>query len=453
MSLKESTLNWLTYSARSARNARCRPSGPFAEHEQDVREEVRVLAPERQEEQEQQAACVVVEHPDHAQVEQVEPVVVAPEQVARVRVGVEEALGQHLAVEGLEQLTRRLLPPPPRRGVTQRPALDLIHDEQAPGGELVVHGRNAEPRVRRDHLAQPVDVCRLFPKSSSRRSDDERCSTTAGMSIRPASAARPSAFSAKSENSEVALDLLGCAGPLHLHDHALTGLEFGAMHLADRAGRQRHGLDALEDVLPRDAELLLHHLHDLGLGQRRDLVLERRQLVDELGRDQVGAGREDLTELAERRPELLECRPQARRAVGSVARRRPQAVLRHDRRDLRGARGQMTAGKFGHELLQKRRFFGSSAVFTITTVQRALCETRFGTLPSRNSFRPAIPMLPTTSTSASSASAAAMIAEADRRRRRRGRACPGAHPLGVDRELSLCSGRRRPGTTAWTIVS
>ncbi len=38
-------------------------------------------------------------------------------------------------------------------------------------------------------------------------------------------------------------------------------------------------------------------------------------------------------------------------------------------------------------------------VFTMITVQRALWLIRFGTLPSRNSFRPAIPALPTTSTS------------------------------------------------------
>ena len=45
-------------------------------------------------------------------------------------------------------------------------------------------------------------------------------------------------------------------------------------------------------------------------------------------------------------------------------------------------------------------------MFTITTVQRAACETRFGTLPSRNSVRPPMPALPTTSTSALSSSAA-----------------------------------------------
>ena len=51
-----------------------------------------------------------------------------------------------------------------------------------------------------------------------------------------------------------------------------------------------------------------------------------------------------------------------------------------------------------------------SAVFTMITVQRALWLIRFGTLPSRNSLRPAMPALPTTSTSISCSSVASTIA-------------------------------------------
>jgi hypothetical protein len=51
-----------------------------------------------------------------------------------------------------------------------------------------------------------------------------------------------------------------------------------------------------------------------------------------------------------------------------------------------------------------------SVVLTMITVHRALWLMRFGTLPSRNSFRPAIPALPTTSTSISASSAAWTIA-------------------------------------------
>src|SRR5581483_7019740 len=214
------------------------------------------------------------------------------------------------------------------------------------------------------------------------------------------------------EEPEVALDLLGRPRPLHLDHDARAVLEARAVHLADRAGRERRRLDALEHVLPGDAELLLHHLHDLGLRQRRDAVLEVRELVGDLRRDQVGPGGEDLAELAERRAELLEGCPQARRPGRRVLLGGLEGVLGDDRGDLRRPRGQVPARQLGHERLQGRRRFcrGSSAVFTITTVQRALCDTRLGTLPSRNSLRPLMPMLPTTRTSAFSAAAAETIA-------------------------------------------
>ena len=82
------------------------------------------------------------------------------------------------------------------------------------------------------------------------------------------------------------------------------------MHLGDRAGGQRRGVDVVEHVLPRHAHLLLHHLHDLLLGERRHVVLQRRELLDVLGRQQVGPRGQDLAELRERRAELLEGRPQ-----------------------------------------------------------------------------------------------------------------------------------------------
>src|SRR5439155_16497245 len=127
---------------------------------------------------------------------------------------------------------------------------------------------------------------------------------------------------------------------LHLDDDALAVLEHGSVDLTDRSGRERLGVDAGEDVLPRDAELLLHHLDDLGLAERRDLVLEGRELRDGFGREQIGAGGEDLAELRKGRAELLEGVPEAAgpllRRVGVPA-RLAEAVLAEDGRDAGGA--------------------------------------------------------------------------------------------------------------------
>ena len=134
---------------------------------------------------------------------------------------------------------------------------------------------------------------------------------------------------------------------LHLDDHAVAALERRGMHLADRPGGERLRIDAREHVLPRDAELLLHDRDDLFLGHRRHVVLELRELGDELGRQQVGPRGEDLPELRERRPELLECRAQALRAllerhVGSAA--LAEAVARHHLAD-RAPRARAGGGR------------------------------------------------------------------------------------------------------------
>ena len=113
------------------------------------------------------------------------------------------------------------------------------------------------------------------------------------------------------EQREVLLDLAARVRPLHLHDDAITADERRAMHLADGAGGQSLRLDRVEDVLPGNAELLLHDRDDLGLAHRRHFVLQRGELRDELRRQEIGARREDLPELGESGPELLERGAQA----------------------------------------------------------------------------------------------------------------------------------------------
>ena len=76
--------------------------------------------------------------------------------------------------------------------------------------------------------------------------------------------------------------------------------------LADRGGRERLLVEPCEDVVQWRPERGLDLLLDVRDGDRRHVVLELLQLADELGRQQIGPRRGDLTELDERRPELLE---------------------------------------------------------------------------------------------------------------------------------------------------
>ena len=135
------------------------------------------------------------------------------------------------------------------------------------------------------------------------------------------------------------------------------------MHLADRRGGDRRRLELEEQPLERVAELLLDHALGLLERERAHVVLQPAQLDDDVGRHDVGPRREELPELHERRPELVEHLAQVLAARGRggallgrhvgepILRGAPrqqvaqlvrleevaEAVAHHDLRDLRQA--------------------------------------------------------------------------------------------------------------------
>ena len=78
------------------------------------------------------------------------------------------------------------------------------------------------------------------------------------------------------------------------------------MHLADGRGGDGRLLEVGEELFDGELELLPDRLLDLLERERADVVLEPLELRDDVGRDDVGTGREELAELDERRPELVE---------------------------------------------------------------------------------------------------------------------------------------------------
>src|SRR5439155_19454906 len=125
--------------------------------------------------------------------------------------------------------------------------------------------------------------------------------------------------------------------------------EDGAVHLPDRRGRQWALLELEEQPLDRLAEVLADDALDVRERERAHVVLQAAELRDDVGRDDVRAGREELPELDEGRAELVEHLAQVPAprttgrtvAVGDDGRAAPapvehvaEAVLRHDLRDL-----------------------------------------------------------------------------------------------------------------------
>ena len=86
-----------------------------------------------------------------------------------------------------------------------------------------------------------------------------------------------------------------------------------AVHLTDRRRRERLPVELREHRLDRGAELVFEELLDLGPVGRRDVVLQQPELVDHGRGQQVGPCRQDLAELHEHVPGVLERAPHAHR--------------------------------------------------------------------------------------------------------------------------------------------
>ena len=187
----------------------------------------------------------------------------------------EEAVLEDLLVIGLDQLTRRLGALRALRGIEQRNRVDdLIDDQQARGRELSVAARDADAVIARDDLAHADRVARLLAEVElvAKRARDllgER--RDVDDPVQPLRARRRP--DDHLEQREVVLDHLLRLRALDLDHHSVAVGHSRPMHLGDRPGGERLGLERGEDVLPGNGELALHHRHDLGLGHRRNVRL------------------------------------------------------------------------------------------------------------------------------------------------------------------------------------
>ena len=123
------------------------------------------------------------------------------------------------------------------------------------------------------------------------------------------SSARTRSFASRAacyEQLDVALDLPRRVRPLHLDDDLPAVRQHRAVHLADRRGRDRLLLELEEQPLDRLPELLADRALDVLERERAHVVLQRPELGDDVRRNDVGPGREQLAELHERRAELVE---------------------------------------------------------------------------------------------------------------------------------------------------
>src|SRR5205085_854549 len=101
------------------------------------------------------------------------------------------------------------------------------------------------------------------------------------------------------------LDLLRRVRALNVDRYPAPVREHRAVYLSDRRGGHRLGLELEEEAVERLAELLADDPLDVGEREWPNVVLERAQLGDDVRRDDVRTGREQLPELHERGAELV----------------------------------------------------------------------------------------------------------------------------------------------------
>jgi hypothetical protein len=251
----------------------------------------------------------------------------------------QQAAGQRLPVKGLvgDDLV----------GGSQRRPVQPLHDQDPFGAQRPM--RDGDP-----HRAVPAGargrhrrhVARLDPEVQLLA---DRVGEAVGQVAdadrpRPAGAALQRPCQPR-HDVQVALDHRADPGPLHLHGHLGAGPQAGGVHLGDGGRRQRLAVEPGEHLVDRPAELGGEHLLHLPPWRRGGLVPQAAQLVGELRGEQVGSGRQHLTELHEGDPALVQRLPQRPRQPRAAARRvqlrppppaqvRGEAVADRDAADL-----------------------------------------------------------------------------------------------------------------------
>ena len=268
--------------------------------------------------------------PDLAEVDDPDVLRVADhEDVRRVRVAVEEAVAEDHRHPRLGhqvgEAAALLHLPRVEREVGELDALDQLERQHARARVAPVDARDVDVRVAREAVVEGLGVA-CFEAVVELLAD--RARELVDELARVDELERPHALADQAgglvEQRQVGLDLPRRVRALDLDGDAAAVRERGAVHLADRGGGDRGRVEVGEELLDAQLEVLADDALDVLVRDRADVVLELLQLDHDVGRDDVGARREELAELDEGRAELVEHLAQVPAALRGAGRlRRP----------------------------------------------------------------------------------------------------------------------------------
>ena len=251
------------------------------------------------------------------------------EDVARVHVGVEEVVPQHLREEDRHAVFREALDvgaaPAQLVHVADDDAVDAFHHHHFRAAVVPVHLRHVEQVGTGEIALQLRGVRRLAHQVEL---VDHGLLVLAHHLDRPQPVALARVVAREAgqhvHHLEVALDPLAHAGAHDLGHDVLAGAQPGDVHLRDRRRRERRLVELLEHLGDRPSVGALDDRAGLGARERRHAVLQLLELVGDVGRQQVAARRQRLAELHEDRPEFLEREPDALAARAALAALEPR---------------------------------------------------------------------------------------------------------------------------------
>ncbi len=316
---------------------------PNTEVREPLRQHLDVLCGRVDEQPRQLRHVVVRELADGAEVDEPDRTsLLEHEDVGWVRIAVEETVTEDHRHPGLGDQVGQIAAFVERErrhvDVAHVGAVEPLQGEHPRARVLPVDLRHVHMRIRREVPVERLRVARLEPvvellPDLARELVDQRASVNEVERMH-ALLHEPRRLV---QQRQVGLDLARRARPLHLHGDLPPVRKRRTVHLADRRRCDRLPLEVEEEPVESVTEILLDHALGLLERERAHVVLKAAQLGDDVGRHDVRSRREQLAELDESRPELVEQLAQMLAARGADARlrRRKPRLRRAAREEVR----------------------------------------------------------------------------------------------------------------------
>ncbi len=269
---------------------------------------------------------------DEARIESPRRVAIDPD-VAGVRIGMEEVVAEYLGVEHPHALGRQRLAVDAGgiqgENVVRRDAVHPFERERALAGVAPDHFRHVQIVGVQPETPQHAGVgaLALQVELGGQRAFDLGYYFARADLV----GARVGAVDQRGQRLEQrdgGVDLLFDRRPQHLDHHLAAFVQRGRMYLGDRGRGQRRGIETGEGHLDRLPQRLLDDPPRRFAVERLHAVLQQRQLIGHIRWHQIAAGREDLPELDEDRPQFLQ--RQAQTGTSRLRRDRGRGA-RHER--------------------------------------------------------------------------------------------------------------------------